>query len=220
MSRLIIIYGQPAAGKTYSLRNLDPASTVIFDCDTKHSLPWRGWKKNFNVNNTNFYSTDDLDWIVASIKRIGMADTKSSHIKTVVIDGFNTILTEMDVLNPDKSFNKWDQIATNVFQFIQTLKKQREDLTLILNAHVETSDPNIRNGVDKIKTPGKKLEKIGIESLVNYVFYAKAVDGEYFFETGPIQSSARSPEGCFPPKIPNDLAAAIAQIEKYEMGEE
>lgn len=44
MSTVILIMGEPGQGKTTSMRNLNPETTVYFDCDKK-GLPWRGWRK-------------------------------------------------------------------------------------------------------------------------------------------------------------------------------
>lgn len=218
MSRVILIYGQPASGKSYSLRNLDPQTTVIVDADSKGALPWRGWKKGFSIDNKNFASVDDLVKINATIKKIGR-DEEYRHIKTLVIDGFNTAMTMAEVFNSDKSFAKWTELAQNVLLIAQIAKKQRSDLTIVFTAHVEVADPNTAGAIDKIKTPGKQIERINFESLFLYVFYAKSVDGKYIFETQPNRSSARTPEGLFPREIPNDLAYIINQIELYEEGE-
>ena len=53
MSKVIAIAGESGSGKTTSLRNLDPASTYIFDADKK-GLSWRGWKKQYNSENKNY----------------------------------------------------------------------------------------------------------------------------------------------------------------------
>lgn len=54
-----------------------------------------------------------------------------------------------------------------------------------------------------------------------YVFYAKIdKDGNHFFETVPLNSTARTPEDCFPPTIPNDFKLIIDTINAYENGED
>lgn len=218
MSRVILCYGQPASGKTYSLRNLDPKTTVIFDGDQKNALAWRGWKRQYSKENKNFFPVafKSWGWFVSCVQKIGAENSESKHIKTVVVDGFNSLLTESDILSDDTSFNKWKGIARDFYSFVRMVQALRDDLTVVINAHVETADPNTPSAIDRVRTPGKQLEKISLESLLAYVFYAKSVDGEYFFETRGLKSSARSPEGCFEVKIPNDMAAAISIIEKYE----
>ena len=46
MSKVIAIMGESGAGKTTSMRNLDPTTTFYIDCDKK-GLSWKGWKKQW-----------------------------------------------------------------------------------------------------------------------------------------------------------------------------
>ena len=45
MANIIGIMGESGAGKTTSMRNLDPKTTYYIDCDKK-GLSWRGWKSS------------------------------------------------------------------------------------------------------------------------------------------------------------------------------
>ena len=47
MSLAILIMGESGAGKTTTLRNLDPKTTLYIDADKK-GLSWRGWKKHYS----------------------------------------------------------------------------------------------------------------------------------------------------------------------------
>ena len=219
MARVIMVIGQPAAGKTFALRNLDPTTTVIIDADTKGALPWRGWKKQYNDERKNFYAIDDLNDIIRWIDIIGNPD-KQSRIKTLVIDGLNSAMSFASYFNPDQSFQGWRTLGQTILNIFRHAKSARKNLDIIINAHVAIADPNSATDIDHIKTPGKMVDKIGAESLLLYVFYAKCVDGEYFFETQGNRSSARSPEGCFPPTVPNDIKAVIDTINAYDEGED
>ena len=218
MARVILVYGQPASGKTYALRNLDPESTCIIDADTKNALPWRGWKKFFGQDKKNFYPLDDIPTIINWIDKIGNPD-KQSKIRTLVIDGLNTAMNFGKYFNADRSYQGWADLGKSILQIVRHAKAARDNLDVIINAHVEVADPNNPNAIDRIKTPGKMVSDVGIESLLLYVFYAKKVDGKYFFETQGNRSSARSPEGCFPEQIPNDIKAIIDTINAYENGD-
>lgn len=222
MSRAILIYGQPASGKTFSLRNLDPASTVIIDADKKGALPWRGYAKDYSVEKKNFFRTASLVKLNDTLLKIGKPE--NDYIKTVVVDGFNNAMTSEvlfydDVNNTANKFEKYEQLAKRVVKLIDTAQNLRNDLTVVFTAHVETADPYVATDVDKIFTPGKMLkEKIKLESKFLYVFYSKNEDDEFFFETSPNKSTARTPHECFEKRIPNDLAAAIDIIKNYEEG--
>lgn len=223
MSRCILIYGQPAAGKSFSLRSLDPATTVIIDADLKGALPWRGSRQHYSKDNRNFFSVSSLDKIYNTVKAIG-GQTEWANVRTLVIDGFNNaMMSEVlfyDEQNGTKNkFEKYDEVARKTVRIIDTAQKMREDLTVVFTAHVETADPYVTGDVDKVFTPGKYLkDKIKVESKFNYVFYAKTEEEEFFFETAPFKSTARSPHECFPSRIPNDIKAAVETIVKYEEG--
>ena len=58
MAKIIGIMGESGAGKTTSMRNLDPTTTFYIDCDKK-GLSWRGWKKQYNKESIIYYCTDD-----------------------------------------------------------------------------------------------------------------------------------------------------------------
>ena len=228
MARLILIYGQPASGKSYSLRNLDAASTVIIDADKKGALPFRGSRKAYSKDKKNYFQMNTLDTIIATVRNIG-SKPENDYIKNVVIDGLNNAMIDEKVNygkrnNTRNGFEKFEAIRDKVYNLINSAQDLRDDLTVIFTAHVATADPYVDTDVDKIFTPGKALEKeIKVESKFLYVFYAK-VDVEenqrvFYFETVPNKSTARAPEGCFNDRIPNDVAAAIEIIKAYEEGE-
>lgn len=143
----------------------------------------------------------------------------------MVIDGFNNaMIAEVlfyDELHQTKNqFEKWQEVAAKVYRIIDTAQSLRDDLTVVFTAHVETADPYVPSDRDKLFTPGKQLKNtIRIESKFNYVFYAKENEGNFFFETNPNHSTARSPFECLEPIVPNDLAAIINSINLYEEGE-
>jgi hypothetical protein len=68
-----------------------------------------------------------------------------------------------------------------------------------------------------MKTSGRKLDKIVVESKFTTVLLAKADNGKYVFETRANHSTAKSPMGCFEEaEIPNDLAFVIDTLKAYE----
>ena len=222
MARTILIYGQPASGKTFSLRNLDPASTVIIDADKKGALPWRGYAKDYSFEKKNFFPVSSLLKLDDTLRKIGKPE--NDYVKTIVVDGFNNAMTTEvlfydDVNNTNNKFEKYEQLSKRVVKLIDTAQNLRNDLTVVFTAHVETADPYVPSDVDKIFTPGRQLkEKIKLESKFLYVFYSKNEDDDFFFETLPNKSTARTPHECFEKRIPNDLAAVIDIIKNYEEG--
>lgn len=88
MANIIGIMGESGAGKTTSMRNLDPSTTYYIDCDKK-GLSWRGWRKQYNSESKNYYQTDVQEEVLHIMKGI---NSKRPNIKTVVIDTLNGIM--------------------------------------------------------------------------------------------------------------------------------
>lgn len=213
MSKLIGVMGESGAGKSTSLRNLDPATTYIIDADKK-GLSWKGWKKQYNLENKNYIATDDPNTVRSICRNI---NEKASHIKTLVIDTLNGIMVADEMRrSKEKGFDKWQDLASCVWGIVDDCLKFREDLTVIFICHSQT-DMN-ENGYlwTRIKTSGKKLDKIVLESKFNTVLLAKCIDGKHIFETQSNFSTAKSPMGAFETmEIDNDMQKVIEALEEF-----
>ena len=105
MATLVQITGAPSTGKSRGVKELDPKTTFYIDADKK-GLPWAGWKKSYSAEAKNYIKTSDLDTIRAVLASI---NTKAPHIKTVVIDTINGILTDKVMLDMKKaSFDEFN----------------------------------------------------------------------------------------------------------------
>lgn len=213
MSKLIGVMGESGAGKSTSLRNLDPATTYIIDADKK-GLSWKGWKNQYNSESRNYIATDDPNAIRSLCRNI---NEKASHIKTLVIDTLNGIMVADEMRrSKEKGFDKWQDLASCVWGIVDDCLKFREDLTVIFICHSQT-DMN-ENGYlwTRIKTSGKKLDKIVLESKFNTVLLAKCIDGKHIFETQSNFSTAKSPMGAFETmEIDNDMQKVIEALEEF-----
>lgn len=227
MARLILVYGQPAAGKTFALKTLDPEHTIIIDGDRKNALPWRNWKKSYSPERNNFIPAQSLDKTITIIESIAKAD-EFKHITNIVVDGLNNVMSIEGTATyfgkrPQykNKFDLYEAISEKTIWLIEIAKGYRSNLNVIFNGHVKTADPYADGEVDRLFTPGKALEnKKKIEASFLYVLYAKVdQEGKHYYETVPNNSTARSPEGCFPPQIPNDMQAVIDAIDAYDKGD-
>jgi adenylate kinase family enzyme len=170
--------GESGSGKTTSMRTLDPETTYYIDCDRK-GLAWKGWREQYNKEKKNFTSTRDLVKVNNLI--INVSD-KAPHVKTIVIDTLNTCMVDKEIKEMDNKdgYSKWIDLAQYVWTICETGATLRPDLTVVIVMHSETVRDDFGYTFTRIKTNGRKLEKVVLESLFGTVLLAKCKeDGSY-----------------------------------------
>ena len=214
MSRVICVMGESGSGKTTSMRNLDPAATYYIDCDGK-GLAWKGWRKQYNSERRNFAVSRDISRIETLMANLSQS---RPDLKTVVIDTLNTCMVDYEVqAMKENGFGKWIDLTQYVWNICSHAGRLREDLTVIIVMHSETIRDDLGYNFTRIKTNGRKLEKVILESLFSTVLLAKrADDGRYIFETQAKNSTAKSPMGAFDTfEIDNDMKAVLDALSEY-----
>lgn len=214
MSKLICIMGESGAGKTTSFRNLNAKTTYYIDCDGK-GLAWKGWRKQFSDSEKNYACLRDIPTIEKFIVNISQ---KMPHIKTIVVDTLNTCMVDKEVKGmKENGYGKWIDLTQFVWNTIETASKQRDDLTIVFVMHSETVRDDFGYAFTRIKTNGRKLEKLVPESLFGTVLLAKKTDdGRYVFETQAKNSTAKSPMGAFDTfEIDNDMSKVLEALEDF-----
>lgn len=216
MPKSLCIMGESGSGKTTSLRNLDPKTTLIVDCDKK-GLSWKGWRNSFNGNNKNYIVTDFPQVAQQILEKVDKAKG-FEHIKVIVFDTINGLMVADEMRRmKEKGYDKWVDLAACIYELIDYALTVRPDLTPVFIAHTQTERDDSGYMFTRIKTSGKKLDKIVLESKFTTILYAKCVDGEYKFVTQSDGSTtAKSPMGAFEEQeIPNDLNAALKNLEDF-----
>lgn len=215
MANLILVMGESGSGKTTSLRTLDPSTTFIIDADKK-GLSWRGWRTQYNAAARNYKVQDDNAIILDMLRPIN-SSPKFAHIKTMVIDTINGVMVSDEYhRRNEKSYDKWQDLAWSIWGIIDYALTMRDDLTVVFMAHSQTERDDSGVLFTRVKTSGRKLDKLVVESKFSTVLEAKQLDGEYVFETRNPLSTAKAPMGMFEsPTIPNDMAAVVAAVEEY-----
>ena len=205
-----MIIGTSGSGKTTSLENLDPKQTFYIDADGK-GLSWKGWRKQYNKENKNYFQCDAPEQIFSLMQTI---DEKQKQIKFLVIDTLNGCMVADEMRRAkEKAYDKWMDLAQSVYNIVDYSNKMRDDLTVILIGHTQTSD----DGFTCMLTNGRKLNKICLESKMTTVLLSRINDnGEYVFETRAKNSTAKTPRGAFDAdEIPNDITLVIDALKDY-----
>jgi hypothetical protein len=210
---VICVAGESGSGKTTSCRNLDPAQTYYIDCDRK-GLSWKGWRKQYNKENKNYKATDEADKVMAIIAGIS---EKCPRIKYIVVDTINGIMIGDEMRRArEKGYDKWMDLATCVWGLVDSAYSYRDDLTIIFMAHTQTERTEDGYVFTRIKTNGKKLDKIVLESKFTTVLIAKVIGDRYVFETRANNSTCKTPYGAFDEDvIDNDIVKVIEALDEY-----
>lgn len=217
MAKVIGIIGESGAGKTTSLRNLDPKTTFYIDCDKK-GLNWKGWRKQYNGegNPPNYWQTDSPSIVKGLLEKLDKQDNMKKF-KTVVIDTINGVMVAEEMRNAKvQGYGKWTDLATYIYEIIDYSLTMRGDIVPIIIAHSETISDDNGYLFTRMKTNGRKLDKIVLESKLTTVLLAQCKDGKYIFKTHADNSTVKTPLGAFEEdEIDNDVVTVIKALEEY-----
>lgn len=218
MSKVIGVMGESGAGKTSGNRNLPPEETFYCDCDRK-GLNWKGWRSQWSLEQKNYISSDQFSTVAHLMDRIN-TEEQFKQVKYFVVDTLNGLMVaeEMRILamqSGDKR-SAWSDLAQNGWAIINKALTLRDDLTVIILCHSETISDD--NGIirTRIKTNGRKLEKLVLESKMNTVIWAVRQDGKYKYILNADGSTCKTPMGAFDTmEIDNDIMQVIKALEEY-----
>lgn len=206
MSIATMVLGQSGTGKSTSLRNMDPAQTLLIQVISKplpfRSKDWKPVKEGGNI-------------IVASDSATICAAMKKTSRPIIVIDDFQYLLaTEFMERAHEKGYEKFTEMARHYYDVLTTATTLPAGKRIYLLSHTDTSD----SGQVKAKTIGKLLdEKITVEGLVTIVLRTHVINGQYIFSTRNSGSdTVKTPLDMFEDEhIQNDLNAVDAAISAY-----
>jgi len=196
----ILILGESGSGKTYSLKHMDPEKVGVFSV-RKGMLPFPEGK-NFKVAKHATYGT---------IMKV-LSDPK---LKCYVIDDSQYLMVNEYFLKAnDTGYQKYTSIGKNFSDLLEFIAyKTPDDLIVYFLHHTQTG----ADGRTKAKTVGQMLDNyLTLEGCVDVCLLAQT-DGanHYFLTQSDGSNTAKSPEGMFDAKIPNDLAAVDKTIREY-----
>lgn len=195
----VLIMGESGSGKTYSIKNFDPAEVGIFSVE-KNRLPFK--KDGFRVVKNAGYSV------------IMKALTKPTLKRYVIDDSQYLLVNEFFDRAKESGYQKFTDLALNFRNLIHYISRELPDDIVVYFLHHTELDAA---GKVKAKTIGRMLdEKLTVEGCFDIVLLAQTEGTEHYFVTqSDGYTSAKSPEGMFDQKIPNDLAAVDAAIREY-----
>lgn len=210
MSLPVLIIGRSGSGKTYSLKNFQPDEVGIISVE-KGRLPFKSDLKTVKIpkdfgDDIKTYAqlnAAKYSWIERTIAK--------AKAKSIVIDDSQYLLVnELFDRSAEKGYDKFTDMAAHFRNLIHFINEMEDEDKIVYFLHHSELDSD---GREKVKTIGKMLdEKLTVEGCFDIVLYCQ--DHE-FYTQGNGMSSAKSPEGMFDLKIPNDLKAVDQAIRDY-----
>jgi hypothetical protein len=150
MANAVIILGKSGAGKSSSIRNLDPKETIIINVLGK-KLPFKGSNSIYNKESNNLFQIDTHDKLQSLLEAID----KQNHVKNIIIDDAIYVMRkEYFKRAKETGYGKYTELAQHFQNIIQCIEKMRDSINVFLILHSE----DIQS--DKITT-GYKVSTIG-----------------------------------------------------------
>lgn len=210
----ILVVGASGTGKSTSLRNLDPATTIILNTEQKQ-LPFKTaskFKRQAMISELDAFEKYFKDGI------------KKEDVKVLVIESF-TALCEMIMVKARKLYTGFDVFNfynDKVMEILRLSKTATCYVVFISHNQTESNDTGVTWQYCKVE--GQKLKGTIEKEFVITLFTVPRYDDKgnisYEFVTGadPTRSS-KAPMEMLPARMPNDLAEVIRLSEEYYKGE-
>lgn len=209
MSIATLVLGASGTGKSTSLRNLDPAKTLLIQCINK-PLPFKSgnWQRCTKENpDGSVIRTSTAETIIKAMH--------GSSKEIVVIDDYQAVMVnEMMARSTERGYDKFTDIAKGAWEVFNAAGKLAENRRVYLLAHTQSDD----HGQVRMKTVGRMVdEKIVPEGYFTIVLRTEIINGQYLFSTQTNgQDCCKSPMGMFAEQhITNDLNEADQAITEF-----
>lgn len=119
-------------------------------------------EKHYSIENKNYYATDIPKDVHATMNAI---NARRPEIKTLVVDTIGSIMVADEMRRmKEKGYDKWQDLAQCIWGMVDSAHTYRPDLTVIFIAHTQTERDDSGFLFTRIKTSGKKLDKICLEA--------------------------------------------------------
>lgn len=197
----VLVIGASGSGKTTAVKGFAPDEVGIFAVE-KSRLPFKEGK-NYKVAKN------------ATYRMLATTFKGNTALKRYVIDDSQYLMVnEMFDRSSENGYTKFTEMAKHFRDLIHIVNHQLPDDVVVYFLHHSEADGD---GRIKAKTIGKMLdEKLTVEGCFDVVLYATIENGEHVFITqSDGTTTAKSPDGMLPLKMPNNLKLVDDAIRDY-----
>ena len=214
MGEPVLIIGESGSGKTYAIKNLDPDKVGIFLCE-KSRLPFQKKFPAYKVRNIIRADENNNEQTIRQSLVIQSALANPTKKIYIIDDSQYVMSNEFFDRAGEGGYQKFTDIGKNFRDLVHMVNDKLPDDVIVYFLHHTEVDQS--SGKQKAKTIGKMLdEKLTLEGCFNIVLHARTDGKEHWFTTqSDGTDTAKSPEGMFPERIPNDLALVDKTIREY-----
>ena len=215
MSEPILILGASGSGKSRSVKDLDPSTTLLISVDGKRPpFPLKGWDRLSKEKPNGSFTIPKRDDPYRYVKGSIIQGVKSGK-KTFIIDDSQFLMAnEFFDRAKETGYNKFTELGQKFWDLIEFCRDQGDDATIYFLHHLEHD----QNNKIKPKTIGKMLDEKGsIEGRFSVCLLCEEEDGKHFFRTKVHkQSIIKAPEGMFDgEKIENSLSLVEKSVREF-----
>ena len=224
MTNLVIVLGASGAGKSTSIKTLNPQETVVLNVLGK-DLPFKGSRANYTREKLNLIQPTNWENVVSMMQSI--SDKKPDVHNIVIDDAIYIMRTEFFDRSKETGFNKYNELADHFRRIIADGNSLRSDITVLMMLNTEAVEADGSVIGYKASTVGKLLDKMynPLESVSITLFAQPKYDDkgkpEFGFWTHPmkvngIEIPAKSPAEMFEDDfIPNSLQLVLDKMHEY-----
>lgn len=186
----MLILGRSGAGKTVSLRDLDPATTGFINTDKQTpEFSMEGYKTVMtdgkpDLTKSNYVETSKPTSVIATLK----AWEKRDDIKVIALDTITHLITAYYINDAlGKEYGGYKELGTSFWNIVDTVRELKKDVVVF--GHINTSFNDMGDKVVEMKSHGNMIPQFEPESYFNILLMAEVrkIEGElaWGFRTAP-----------------------------------
>lgn len=229
----MLILGRSGAGKSVSMRNLDPKTTGIINCDRQELMfPHAGFKtvtieggNKPDLAKSNYVETSKPDSVIAVLK----AWNNSPTINTIVVDTLTHLITAYYINSClGKEYSGFKELGTSFWTILDTVRNMNKNVVVFGHLQTNFNEDGIKEVT--MKSHGKMIKEFEAESYFNILMLSEVIKEDdtlkYVFRTEPksFAEKIKTPvlfnsDGTLTRALdkhePNDLAALLVKLDKF-----